>query len=356
MTSTEFELPPLYKLYLQEAASRGSLLVYAARSDEKNFYCTGWLVPPFGIPVRAHITINGQIATFVKYERGVDVSKRYGFGDVYEFEVSAPIELLRADGGKALIQLHPGGTSEPLADQAFVYQINTSPLPDPEARLRVHGSMDEASYVIQGASAAWKIKRVLKTHFGQTVDVIGNILDWGCGCGRVIQHLVTRDAKYVYGCDIDEGNLNWCKRNLGFGSYEVTTVSPPLPYDDSFFNLIYGISIFTHLNSDDEIAWLEELNRVTAPGGIVLMSVHGAMTQFYHKTPEVIAAVQQSGWYDVGQNAALDASVPDPQRYRDIFHTPHRVFDIWSKYFTIVDILQGYIGSNQDLVVMTKLK
>src|SRR5262249_31757496 len=116
------------------------------------------------------------------------------------------------------IQLHPGGSSEPLADQAFVYQIGTSPLPGPERRLRVHGGTDEASYVIQGASNAWKIKRVLKTHFDKDVDSIGNILDWGCGCGRVLQHLVRKNANNIYGCDIDSDNLNWCRANLDFGS------------------------------------------------------------------------------------------------------------------------------------------
>ncbi len=347
-------LPPLYALYLQAAASRGAFLVISAQAEESTFNCNGYLVPPFGIPLHAHVSINAEQAHLVKFERSALMSQVYGFGDVYEFHAIVPISIVKANGGLAVIQMHPGGSSEPLADQAFAYRVGTSPLPTPEQRLRVHGATDEGSYIIQGASTAWKIKRLLKTHFAKDVASIGNILDWGCGCGRVIQHLGDKTSKNIFGCDIDADNLNWCKANIGFGEYTVTSIEPPLPYRANFFHLVFGISIFTHLNPKDEIRWVEELRRVVAPGGIALMSVHGAMTQFYHKTPEVIAAIQETGWYEVGQNVALDDSVPEPHRYRDVFHTPHRVFEIWSKYFTILDIVQGYIGSNQDLVVMTK--
>ncbi len=347
-------LPPLYQLYLQEAASRGCLLVISAKADNDLFTCSGHITPPFGIPLRTKISVNGSPAAVTRYVRSESLSERYGFGDVFEFDASVPVDVVRSAGGQALIQMHPGGSREPLTDLSYFYQVGGVTLPDAERRNRVHGSTDEASYILVGASTAWKIRRVLDTHFGEKINTVGNVLDWGCGCGRVLQYLSTEPLATIYGCDIDADNLNWCQQNIGFGKYEVTGIEPPLPYDSNFFNLIYGISIFTHLSSEDEVKWLEELRRVVVPGGIVLMSVHGAMTQFYHKSPDVIAAVQAGGWCDVGQNKALDASVPDPQRYRDIFHTPRRVFDVWSKHFDILDILQGYVGSNQDMIVMTK--
>ncbi|MGY1688890.1 class I SAM-dependent methyltransferase [Geodermatophilus sp. SYSU D01105] len=50
---------------------------------------------------------------------------------------------------------------------------------------------------------------------------------------------------------------------------------PPLPFDDGRFDLVLGYSVFTHLPVDHQDAWLAELRRVTRPGGLLLLTVHG---------------------------------------------------------------------------------
>jgi len=43
---------------------------------------------------------------------------------------------------------------------------------------------------------------------------------------------------------------------------------PPMSYEDNMFDFVYSISIFTHLPEDMQFAWLQELQRITKPGGI----------------------------------------------------------------------------------------
>jgi SAM-dependent methyltransferase len=51
---------------------------------------------------------------------------------------------------------------------------------------------------------------------------------------------------------------------------------PPLPYADASFDLVYALSVFTHLPEALQRPWMEELRRVLVPGGHLVVSLHGA--------------------------------------------------------------------------------
>ena len=56
-------------------------------------------------------------------------------------------------------------------------------------------------------------------------DGLKKILDWGCGCGRLIEvfNYLTKN-KELYGCDIDSEAIGWCKDNLK--NIEFNTIPP----------------------------------------------------------------------------------------------------------------------------------
>ena len=49
-----------------------------------------------------------------------------------------------------------------------------------------------------------------------------------------------------------------------------------MSFEGDAFDVIYGISIFTHLSKEMHFAWFNELLRVLKHGGIMLLTLHGS--------------------------------------------------------------------------------
>jgi ubiquinone/menaquinone biosynthesis C-methylase UbiE len=103
------------------------------------------------------------------------------------------------------------------------------------------------------------------------------ILDWGCGPGRIIRHLpdIIGDDCEFYGTDYNTESINWCAEHLDGIAFNNNTLEADLPYPDNHFNLIYGISIFTHLSEKAHYEWCEELLRILDVNGILFLTTQG---------------------------------------------------------------------------------
>ena len=102
------------------------------------------------------------------------------------------------------------------------------------------------------------------------------MLDFGCGAGRTLRHFLAeaRGAE-IWGADIDRASIEWLERSLCPPLRVLRCApEPPLPFDAGSFDLAWAISVFTHL-ADTSIAWLLELHRLLAPGGLLVASYMG---------------------------------------------------------------------------------
>ena len=54
----------------------------------------------------------------------------------------------------------------------------------------------------------------------------------------------------------------------------LSAIDPPLPFDDGFFDLIWAISVWTHL-TDNALSWLAEMHRILKPGGLLIATYMG---------------------------------------------------------------------------------
>lgn len=104
-----------------------------------------------------------------------------------------------------------------------------------------------------------------------------NVLDWGCGPGRIIRHLpeVIGNGCSYFGTDYNEQSIAWCSKNLPDINFNKNTLDAKLPYQDNLMDIIYGISIFTHLSEQMHYDWFNELHRVLKPGGILYLTTQG---------------------------------------------------------------------------------
>ena len=110
---------------------------------------------------------------------------------------------------------------------------------------------------------------------GVAIEDLGNILEFGCGDGRMIRWLGHLAAtREVWGVDIHAQRIFWCKQHLGPGlRFLTTTTVPHLPFEDRHFGFVFAGSVFTHID-DLADAWIAELRRILRPGGKLFMTVH----------------------------------------------------------------------------------
>jgi SAM-dependent methyltransferase len=158
------------------------------------------------------------------------------------------------------------GSGEPVAEDSF-------PVPPATLRVRVAGTKDGAWFLRGGVLAEESIRSAL-ARAGGPIDEMEAILDFGCGCGRVVRRWRTLPG-LVAGTDLSSEAIAWSRINLPFARFEVNGLEPPLPFDTDSFDLVYALSVLTHLPVDLQLRWLDELRRVLRPGGYLLVTVHG---------------------------------------------------------------------------------
>jgi len=149
-----------------------------------------------------------------------------------------------------------------------------SALPPFDLRRRV--GLIEGSEGEYGGGGRAQYRGVLET-LPEDFDFEGKrILDFGCGAGRVLRHFMQRpEPLELWGCDVHAPSIEWIQENLSppIHAFANDTL-PPLALDDGSIDLVYALSVFTHL-AEDWSAWLLELHRILAPGGLAVLTTLG---------------------------------------------------------------------------------
>jgi SAM-dependent methyltransferase len=146
--------------------------------------------------------------------------------------------------------------------------VDGPPLPPRRLMVRVAGTGD-ADWFLRSGRAGYD---AIAAH--TPLDELQSVLDFGCGCGRVTRWWSDFHGQ-VTGSDVNAPAVAWCRENLTFARFEENALAPPLVFEDESFDLVYALSVFTHLTGDLQVAWRDELRRVLRPGGLLLVTTHG---------------------------------------------------------------------------------
>jgi SAM-dependent methyltransferase len=153
------------------------------------------------------------------------------------------------------------------------------PLPPRRLRLLVDGRSADADRFLRIGGAMFDSIHDAAAGMGAQVEEMQSVLDFGCGSGRVARHWSSVEGPELHGCDYNPELVAWCAANLPFMVARRNALAPPTPYRESSFDLIYALSVFSHLTEPLQRAWVTELRRLLRPGGLLLISVLGHHVQ-----------------------------------------------------------------------------
>jgi SAM-dependent methyltransferase len=220
---------------------------------------------------------------------------------------------------------------------------------------RVHGNGDAAGFQQVGRTIALDIFNAVNARV--SLDHPLRILDFGCGCARVLRFMGTLAPESTFhASDIDGEAIEWCRANYPVevkrGRYVFVQNEdlPPAPFREDYFDLIYGISVFTHLPEDLQLQWLSELRRIARPGGLLVLSTQGDALIRSHLDTAGIRGLDEHGFYYHGYGSTEGL----PEYYQAAWHTRRYIDRVWTKFFHVAEHVHAGIGDHQDLVLCVK--
>jgi SAM-dependent methyltransferase len=102
------------------------------------------------------------------------------------------------------------------------------------------------------------------------------VLDFGSGGGRTLQHFQAEAERgEFWAADVDPASIALVEQELCPPMDALLSEEdPPLGLEYGTFDLIWAISVFTHL-TDNSHAWLLELHRLLRPDGLLIATYIG---------------------------------------------------------------------------------
>ena len=149
-------------------------------------------------------------------------------------------------------------------------------------------------------------------------------LDFGCSSGRALRPLSAAHPEVEWhGVDPNAEAVAWAREHVPRVAFAASPSDPPLDFPDGHFDLVYAISIWSHFGERSARAWLEEAHRIVAPGGHLVLTIHGAQSIAHasalgarqpSQLEEIALALHRRGfWYAPEFGAKGDHGVVHPE-------------------------------------------
>ncbi len=158
-----------------------------------------------------------------------------------------------------------------------IFQKSHPDFPTPPINLlyEIGGRVRLENYFLEGQQSSAFLANQIKQWIG---DRPVQILDWGCGVACVVRHMPAHfgsDSR-IFGSDYNQKMINWAQRSIPSVAFSTNGLLPPLEFERSSLDWIYGLSVLTHLSDESLRAWFAEFHRILKPEGILTLTTNGS--------------------------------------------------------------------------------
>lgn len=194
-------------------------------------------------------------------------------------------------------------------------------------------------------------------------------LDFGCGCGRLTRFLNLSNRYMTVGSDVNPDHVAWCAAHLPNIISVHNDPAPPLSLPDGSIDFAYSLSVFSHLPEHAAVAWLRDLARVIAPGGILIITTHGATalniiktSKIHHamfrlnedSTQTILDRLKSERLIFVPYEADTIKVAKVGGEYGNSFIAPDKIEPIWADLFETLTYQAGGLRGWQDIFVLRR--
>lgn len=219
---------------------------------------------------------------------------------------------------------------------------------------------NQRSFVESGERSVREIVAALQlcgVHLGHP-----DLLDWGCGPGRVDLRLLEQFPELrLTGVDVDAGSIDWLRAVCPQARFSTVPLLPPTELSSSAFDICINHSVLTHLDREPQKLWLREIVRVLRVNGILLTSVHGMKAILEDSSYLPAASAIRDSWVRQWReqrfffvNEDSHTGSVHHEGYHTTFQDPSTV-ELFSDY-ALEPLLFAFHGDlgHQDLLVLRK--
>jgi SAM-dependent methyltransferase len=317
----------------------------------------------------------------LRRERTLDTLRAYV---TREYEDSSPVteELLRRldDADVASVMAHLDHETQRVWDKApseehgrltlILGVCHHVPAVLERTGLRIEMPPDDVHAMARGPLAAggdfWTadlIAAAARRH-GFAFGDAARVLDFGCSSARHLRVLQAWRPDVAWmGCDPNERAIDWASGALPGIEFFVSPQEPPLDLEAGSLDAVFAISVWSHFAHGAAIRWLDEMQRLVRPGGLLIFTTQGTASLAHYLRHDEIDdeyAVSAAEALLVTGHGFLPAFGPDgdfgvesPEwgmAYLSLEWLAQHTLPHW----TLESYEPARIESNQDLIVLRR--
>jgi len=155
-------------------------------------------------------------------------------------------------------------------------RINCQIHPDDDIFAFIAGTPDSNNPIRDYLADGWRTLSelmLLLEAVDRPLSKTASMLEFACGFGRFTRHLAPVLPGRLTCADVLPGSVEFMREQFGVRAFESSMYPDQVQFPGQY-DLVFVLSLFTHLPVKHWNAWLKVLSKAVKPGGLLVLSFH----------------------------------------------------------------------------------